>query len=107
MPTGWRGSRPSYPAITVSISAASATVRVIGPRWSMVSSMGNAPVYGTSPWVGLWPTVPLKALGIRTDPPWSPPVAMSTAPDATSAALPDDDPPDERDGFHGFRTGAG
>src|SRR5919106_3707498 len=32
---------------------------------------------------------------------------MSTAPDATSAALPDDDPPDERDGSQGFRTGAG
>jgi hypothetical protein len=32
---------------------------------------------------------------------------MSTAPDATSAALPDDDPPDERDGSQGFRTGPG
>jgi len=41
---GWRGSPPYRPARTSSITAASATVRVIGPRWSRVSSMGNAPV---------------------------------------------------------------
>src|SRR5262245_8893060 len=87
------------------MSAASPTVRVIGPRWSMVDSIGNAPVYGTRPWVGLWPTVPLNALGMRTDPPWSPPVAMSTAPAATSAALPLEEPPADRSGSHGLRTG--
>src|SRR5688572_1980257 len=32
---------------------------------------------------------------------------MSTSPDATRAALPDDDPPDERDGSQGLRTGPG
>src|ERR1700754_75959 len=42
---------------------------------------------------------------MRTDPPWSPPVAKSTAPDATSAALPLEDPPEDRVGSQGLRTG--
>src|SRR5256885_5277893 len=87
------------------MSAASATVRVIGPRWSMVNSIGNAPVYGTRPWVGLWPTVPHQELGIRTEPPWSPPTARSTSPVATSAALPLEEPPVVRFVSQGFRTG--
>src|SRR5215216_3241892 len=42
---------------------------------------------------------------MRTEPPWSPPVATSTTPAATSAALPLDDPPAERVSSHGLRTG--
>src|SRR3712207_5380950 len=42
---------------------------------------------------------------MRTEPPWSPPVAMSTTPAATSAALPLDEPPAERVSSHGLRTG--
>src|SRR3954471_1305981 len=42
---------------------------------------------------------------MRMEPPWSPPVATSTTPDATSAALPLDDPPDDRPVSHGLRTG--
>ena len=42
---------------------------------------------------------------MRTDPPWSPPVATSTRPPATSAALPDEEPPAERVSSHGLRTG--
>ena len=42
---------------------------------------------------------------MRTEPPWSPPVDMSTAPAATSAALPLDDPPADRVRSHGLRTG--
>ncbi len=49
--------------------------------------------------------MPLYALGMRTEPPWSPPTARSTAPAATSAALPLDEPPAERVGSHGLRTG--
>ena len=71
----------------------------------MVASMGNAPVYGTSPKLALMPTTPDQPLGMRTEPPWSPPMAMSTSPVATSAALPPEDPPDDRDGSHGLRTG--
>ena len=37
--------------------------------------------------------MPQNEAGIRIDPPWSPPIAMSTSPAATSAALPEDDPP--------------
>src|SRR6185437_12116134 len=71
----------------------------------MVNSIGNAPVYGTRPWVGLWPTVPHHELGIRTEPPWSPPRARSASPAATSAALPLEDPPVVRLVSHGLRTG--
>jgi hypothetical protein len=42
---------------------------------------------------------------MRTEPPWSPPVATSTMPAITSAALPDDEPPAERVSSHGLRTG--
>src|SRR5260370_39740646 len=70
----------------------------------MVFSIGNAPVYGTSPWVGLCPTTPQNALGMRTEPAWSPPSAMSTSPAATRAALPLDDPPVVFARFQGLRT---
>ena len=33
--------------------------------------------------------------GMRIEPPWSPPMAMSTSPEPTSAPEPDDDPPAE------------
>ena len=71
----------------------------------MVASIGNAPVYGTRPWVGLCPTVPHHELGMRTEPPWSPPIARSASPEATRAALPDDEPPVVRSVSHGFLTG--
>src|SRR5215475_11327720 len=56
-------------------------------------------------WVGLWPTVPQNALGIRTEPPWSPPRARSASPAATSAALPLEEPPAVREVAQGLRTG--
>jgi hypothetical protein len=55
----------------------------------------------------LCPTPPENALGIRTEPPWSPPTARSTAPDTTSATLPLDEPPALRVGSQGLRTGQG
>ena len=36
----WRGSLPSGPAITVRNVARSVMLRAIGPRWSMVHSIG-------------------------------------------------------------------
>src|ERR687893_159687 len=42
---------------------------------------------------------------IRIDPPWSPPIAISTSPAATSAALPLEEPPAERVWSWGFSTG--
>src|SRR5690348_146951 len=71
----------------------------------MVFSIGNAPVYGTRPYVGLCPTVPQYAAGIRTEPPWSPPSARSARPAATRAALPLDDPPADFVRSQGLRTG--
>ena len=41
---------------------------------------------------------------MRMEPPWSPAVPTSTRPAATSAALPDDEPPVEWVSFHGLRT---
>ena len=68
-------------------------------------SIGNAPVYGTRPWVGLCPTTPQNAAGILIEPPWSPPSARSASPAATSAALPLDDPPADLEWSQGLRTG--
>ena len=59
----------------------------------MVISIGKMPVNGTSPQVGFRPTIPQNAEGTRMEPPSSHPTAMSTTLDATSAALPLDDPP--------------
>src|SRR5579883_854160 len=63
------------------------------------------PVIGTSPQVGLRPYTPHQADGVRIEPPWSPPSAISTSPAATSAALPPDDPPALYAGSCGFRIG--
>ena len=49
--------------------------------------------------------MPHQQLGMRMEPPWSPPMAMSTAPAATSAPLPLDEPPVVRVGSCGLRTG--
>jgi hypothetical protein len=39
--------------------------------------------------------MPQNAAGMRIEPPWSPPNAIGTSPAATTAALPEDDPPAE------------
>src|ERR671933_85697 len=49
--------------------------------------------------------MPQNAAGIRIDPPWSPPSARSTSPEATSAPLPLELPPVVRLRSHGLRTG--
>src|SRR5690554_3576348 len=67
--------------------------------------MPNAPVYGTRPYVGLCPTMPQNDAGMRMDPAWSAPMAMSTAWAATNAALPLLDPPVVWPGARGLSTG--
>jgi len=47
------------------------------------STQPKDPVTGTKPNVAFSPTQPDQQLGRRTDPPWSPPIAMSTSPVAT------------------------
>ena len=49
--------------------------------------------------------MPQNDAGMRIDPPWSPPMAMSTSPDATSAPEPDDEPPAEKPRLCGLCTG--
>jgi hypothetical protein len=46
--------------------------------------------------------MPQQAAGRRTDPPVSVPMAMSTVPEATAAALPLDEPPTMRPGQCGL-----
>ena len=55
-----------------SISAASVTLRVIGPACDRVPN-GLAGHTGTSPYVGLIVTVPVNAAGMRSEPPPSVP----------------------------------
>ena len=59
---------------------------------------------GSRPLVGLRPTRPLHAAGIRIEPPPSLACAMGTTPAATNAPEPDDDAPAVCSGFHGLRT---
>ena len=51
------------------------------------------------------PTTPENDAGMRIEPAWSPPIAMSTSPAATTAALPVDEPPGVWPGTRGLMTG--
>src|SRR6187200_2479659 len=78
--------------MTLSISAASATLRVIGPTCATV------------PNGGLMPKRPVNEHGMRIEPPPSVPTASGPMPDATAAAAPPEDPPGVFAGFHGLRV---
>src|SRR5262245_12220945 len=84
----------SWPAISWSSSAASRTVRVIGPTWSFDHDRAIAPARLTRPYVGLSPTMPQQAAGRRMDPPVSVPSAPTARPAATAAPEPLLDPPE-------------
>ena len=99
-----RSSYGDGPAITDSASAASRTVRVSGPSTESVGQPRNPGIFGTSPKVGLCPTTPQNAAGIRIEPPPSVPRAIGVAPYATEAPAPPDDPPGVRSGDHGLRV---
>ena len=60
-----RAAHSSSPAITASAMAQSATLRAIGPIESSVNDSGNAPSVGTRCWLGLKPTMPQSAAGMR------------------------------------------
>ena len=64
---------------TSSNSAQSWTLRAIGPKWSIDVASDTAPEYGTRLKVGFRPTMPHQDAGTRIEPPWSPPIAMSTS----------------------------
>ena len=78
--------------MALSVSAASRTVRVIGPGVSWLWLIGITWVRDTSPTVGFSPTMPFTAAGQVTDPSVSVPMAMSTMPAATAAPEPDEEP---------------
>src|SRR5215472_5799962 len=89
-----------------SVSAASATVRVIGPVWASDAQDGgaNPGERGTRPNVGLRPNTPQNEDGTRMEPTPSVPIAIGPQPDATAAAAPPLEPPLVRLGFQGLRV---
>src|SRR5436309_15151049 len=73
--------------------ALSRTVRAIGPAWSSDEAYAMMPQREQRPYVGLIPTIPVKAAGWRIEPPVSVPVAPRQSRAATAAAEPPDEPP--------------
>ena len=71
-------------------------MRAIGPTESSVKLSGKAPSVGTRCRLGLKPTRPHSAAGMRTEPPVSVPMAISHMPSATATAAPADEPPGTR-----------
>jgi hypothetical protein len=76
----------------------------MGPAWSKLGASGKHPSSGTRSYVGLNPTTPHHAAGIRIEPPESLPSATSARPAASAAALPPLEPPASRPGAIGFGT---
>jgi hypothetical protein len=91
------GSDGSAALITLSISAASRTVRAIGPAVSWLCAIGMMPSRLTSPSVGLIPTMPLMLAGHTIDPSVSVPMASIARFAATATPEPLDEP-------HGVRS---
>ena len=71
----------------------SATVAAIGPTWSQDQDSGHTPVAGTRPQVGLSPTTPQQAAGIRIDPAVSLPTAPRHQPGGHRRGRPRAEPP--------------
>src|SRR4029077_14221187 len=86
-----------------SSTAASSTVRASGPTWSRLQLTGMTPSRLTRPYVGLRPTTPQKAAGMRIEPPVSVPMEPWQSPAETAAADPLDEPPGVLVGSHGLR----
>ena len=82
--------------MTASALAQSATLRPSGPIESSVKLSGNAPSVGMRCRLGLKPTIPHNAAGIRTEPPVSLPMAISQRPSEAATAAPADEPPGTR-----------
>ena len=93
---GTRIGRGSSPAITASSRAQSSTVQAIGPAESKEVDSGSTPSSGMRRCVGLKPTSPLSAEGMRSEPPVSVPMAPAAMPSATEIAPPEVEPPGMR-----------
>jgi len=79
--------------MTASVNAQQATLTPIEPIESKVVESGVAPSRGTRYWVGLNPTSPHSAAGIRTEPPVSVPIATAAMRSATETGAPAEEPP--------------
>src|SRR2546426_1330255 len=87
--------------MTSSTSAASRTVRVMGPTWdTRAKPLGTPRPSGTRPYDGLKPYTPQNAAGVRIEPPPSVPSASGPQPPATPTAAPPLEPPGVRAGVH-------
>ncbi|MCY1373044.1 hypothetical protein D9M69_602940 [compost metagenome] len=84
------------PAITASARMQSATVLAKGPIESRAGVSGKAPSSGMRRAVGLKPTKPFRAAGMRMEPPVSEPIAISLVPSAAETAAPEEEPPGTR-----------
>ena len=84
---------PTSPARIASIVAQHATVVASGPTESSVVDSGWTPSRGTRCAVGLKPTSPQNAAGIRQEPPVSVPMPANAIRSATDTAAPEEDPP--------------
>src|SRR5687768_12289783 len=89
--------------MTVRTSAASRTVRAIGPGVSWVCEIGITPARLTSPTVGLIPPMPFMEDGQTIDPSVSVPIATVARLAATATADPELDPQGLRSSTYGFR----
>jgi len=87
------GTIGGSPAITASATAQHATLLARGPIESSVVDSGVTPSRGMRYCVGLKPTMPQSAAGMRTEPPVSVPIATTAPPSLTDTAAPDEDPP--------------
>src|SRR5574341_2362443 len=96
-------SRSSGPAHTFIMSAASRTVRVIGPRCERLHTPACG-YTGIRPWEGLRPKIPHQAAGLRIEPPPSVPRASGARPAATAAPAPPEEPPGVWLRLHGLRV---
>ena len=84
------------PDRTASVIAQSAMVWAMVPIVSSVLDSEKAPVVGTRPEVGLNPTAPERADGMRIEPPVSLPMAISAMPSTSETTAPEEDPPGAR-----------
>src|SRR3954447_25272819 len=76
--------------------ALSSTLRLRGPEVPRAYQRCGCGAVVTRPRWGLRPNSPQQALGIRIDPPPSPPIPTGTMPVATATAVPPLDPPGVR-----------
>jgi hypothetical protein len=73
-----------------------ATERASGPTESSETESGTTPSIGTRRAVGLKPTTPFSAAGMRQEPPVSVPSPPKPMPSAAATPAPEEEPPGSR-----------